>query len=104
MYIDLIILIVLILLVFIFFRNFSSVLYAIFIVDLTLRGLTYIKWNIGLQDVKSVINNYIPESVPAIIGKYLSGIPYTVVMWIYIVFIFIFIGYLIRTFIKKRRK
>lgn len=104
MYIDLIVFIVIVLLVFIFFKNFSSVVYSIFIVDLLLRGLTYIKWNIGLTDVKSVISNYIPESVPAIIGRYLSGIAYTIVIWIYIVLLFIFIGYLIRTFAKKRRR
>ncbi|MBR4619158.1 MAG: hypothetical protein IKO49_07630 [Bacilli bacterium] len=103
MYIDLIVLIILILVVFIFFRKFSSIVYAIFIIDLILRGLTYIKWNIPLQDLKNVINKYIPESVPGIIGKYLKGLPYTIVMWVYIVLLFIFVGYLIRIFIKKRR-
>jgi len=103
MFIDVIILVVLILLVFIFFRNFSSVVYAVFIIDLFLRGLTYIKWNIGLYDIKNVIDKYIPESVPAIIGKYLNGLPYKIVMWIYIIFLFVFIGYLVRTFVKKRR-
>lgn len=103
MYIDVIILVVLILLVFIFFKNFSSVVYGIFIIDLTLRALTYVKWNIGLTDVKSVINNYIPESIPGIIGKYLSGLPYTIVMWVYILFLFVFIGYIVKTFVKKRR-
>lgn len=104
MYIDVIVLVVLILLVFIFFRNFSSVVYGIFIIDLVLRALTYVKWNIGLPDVKNVINNYIPESIPAIIGKYLNGVAYTIVIWVYIAFLFVFIGYLIRTFVKKRRK
>ena len=70
MYIDLIIFIILIAVVFIFFRKFSSIVYAIFIIDLTLRALTYIKWNINL---------------------------------LYIIFMFIFIGYLVRTFIKKRK-
>lgn len=104
MYIDVIVLVVLILLVFIFFRNFSSVVYGIFIIDLLLRGLTYIKWNIGLYDIKAIIDRYIPESIPAVIGKYLNGLPYTIVMWVYIVFLFVFIGYLIKTFTKKRRK
>ncbi len=103
MYIDLIVFIVLLLIVFIFFRKFSSVVYAIFIVDLILRAFTYIKWNINLLDIKNVIDKYIPESVPAILGRYLDGIFYTIVIWIYIVLLFIFIGYLIRTFIKKRR-
>ena len=104
MYIDLIVLVVIILAVFIFFRKFSSVLYAIFIFDLILRGLTYIKWNINVADVTKIINKYIPESIPAIIGKYLDGVFYTIVMWIYIALLFIFIGYLIKTFVKKRRR
>lgn len=103
MYIDLIVLLVLIAVVFIFFRKFSSIVYAIFIIDLILRAMTYIKWNINLLDIKNVIDKYLPESVPGIIGRYLKGLPYTIVMWIYIILLFIFIGYLIRTFIKKRR-
>ena len=103
MYIDLIILILIIALVFFFFRKFSSVLYAIFIFDLILRGLTYIKWNIHLRDLQSVIDKYIPENIPNIIDKYTSGVFQTVFIWIYIILLFIFIGYLIRTFIKKRR-
>lgn len=104
MYIDLIVILVLLIVVFIFFRNFSSIVYSIFIIDLVLRALTYIKLNIPLPDVKNIIDKYIPESIPYIIGKYLSGTFYTIVMWIYIVLLFIFIGYLIRTFIKKRRR
>lgn len=103
MYIDLIVLVVLILLVFIFFRKFSSIVYAIFIIDLTLRNLTYIKWNISLPDVKNIINKYVPESIPSIVSKYLTGVGYTIFMWVYIVLLFIFIGYLVRIFIKKRR-
>ena len=59
MYIDLIIFIILIAVVFIFFRKFSSIVYAIFIIDLILRALTYIKWNINLLDIKNVINQQI---------------------------------------------
>ena len=103
MYIDLIILILIIVGVFVFFRKFSSVLYAIFIFDLILRGLTYIKWNIHLKDLQSVIDKYIPESIPDIIGKYSSGIINTILIWVYIILLFIFIGYLFRVFIKKRR-
>ena len=103
MYIDLIILVLIIVGVFIFFRKFSSVLYAIFIFDLVLRGLTYIKLNIHLKDLQSVINKYIPENIPNIICKYSSGLFRTILMWIYIILLFVFIGYLFRIFIKKRR-
>ena len=103
MYIDLIVLILIIVGVFVFFRKFSSVLYAIFIFDLVLRGLTYIKLNIHLNDLKNVIGKYIPESIPNIIDKYSSGIFQTILMWLYIILLFVFVGYLFRTFLKKRR-
>jgi hypothetical protein len=103
MYIDLIILVLIIGVVFFFFRKFSSVLYAIFIFDLVLRGLTYIKEIIHLKDLQSVIDKYIPESIPNIIDKYSSGVFYTILMWVYIILLFVFVGYLVRTFIKKRR-
>ncbi len=103
MYIDLIVLIVLIILVFIFFKNFSSFVYFFVIADIFLRILTAIKLNIPLKDVAAVINNYIPESIPALIGKYISGIPYTIFIWIYIIIFIIFETYIIKTFWKKKR-
>lgn len=103
MYIDLIILIILAVLVFIFFKNFSSLVYFIAIVDIFLRILTFIKLNIPLQDVASVINNYIPESIPSLLGKYISGIPYTILLWAYVIIYIIFLSYIIRTFWKKKR-
>lgn len=103
MYIDLIVLIVLIILVFIFFKNLSSFVYFFVIADIFLRILTAIKLNIPLKDVAAVINNYIPESIPALIGKYISGIPYTIFIWIYIIIFIIFETYIIKTFWKKKR-
>ena len=85
MYIDLIVLIVLIAVVIIFFKNFSSFVYFIAILDILLRILTAIKLNIPLADLKAVINNYIPESIPAIVSKYLNfwtiGASYSVTLW-----------------------
>ncbi len=103
MYIDLIVLIVLIAIIIIFFKNFSSVVYFIAIVDILLRILTAVKNNIPLQDIRAVINNYIPESIPSIVHKYLTGIPYTIFIWIYIIIFSIFLSYIIKTFWKKKR-
>ena len=103
MYIDLIVLIVLIAVVIIFFKNFSSFVYFIAILDILLRILTAIKLNIPLADLKAVINNYIPESIPAIVSKYLSGVPYTIFIWLFIILYAIFLSYIIKIFWKKKR-
>ncbi len=102
MYIDLIVLIVLIAIVIVFFKNFSSFIYFFAIVDIFLRVFTLIKLNIPLQDIAAVIDNYIPASIPSLVGKYITGIPYTIFIWCYIVIFIIFETYIIKTFWKKK--
>lgn len=103
MYIDLIILILLILLVVMFFKRFSSFVFAMAIIDIFLRILTFIKYNIGLPDVAAIIGKYIPESIIAIIHKYSSGIVSTILDWAFVVIMCIFLGYIIKTFASKKK-
>ena len=103
MYIDLVVLIVLILVVIMYFRRFSSFVYFIAIIDIFLRILTFIKNNIGLPDLAAVIDKYIPESILAIIGNYTDGIIYTIISWAYIIIMAIFLGYITKFFIKKKK-
>lgn len=102
MYIDLVILVILILVVSFFFRKFSSVVYFIAIVEILLRILTFFKNNIPLPDVSSLINKYIPENIPSILARYFNGILYTILVWIFIIIMIIFLVYIIRTFWKKK--
>lgn len=103
MYIDLIILILLILLVVMFFKRFSSFVFAMAIIDIFLRILTFIKYNIGLPDVAALIGKYIPESIIAIIHKYSSGIVSTILAWAFVVIMCIFLGYIIKIFASKKK-
>lgn len=103
MYIDLIVLIILILVVIMFFKRFSSFVFFIAIVDIFLRILTFIKHNIGLSDVSALISKYIPENIIAIINKYSSGIVATILEWCFIVIMIIFLSYIIKIFIKKKK-
>lgn len=103
MYIDLIVLVVLLAIVIIFFKKISSVIYFIVIIDIFLRILTFIKLNIPLKDMAAVIDTYIPSSIPLLVGRYISGIPYTVFSWLYLVVFIIFESYIIRTFWKKKK-
>lgn len=103
MYIDLIVLIVLIAFIIFFFKDFSCFVYFIALFDILLRIFTFIKLNIPLKDIAAVINNYIPESIPALLAKYISGLPYTIIVWAYVIIFIIFEFYIIRTFWKKKR-
>lgn len=103
MYIDLIVLIILLLLVIMFMRRFSSFVFFIAIVDIFLRILTFIKKNIGLPDVSNLIDKYIPESIIAIINKYTSGTIATILEWSFIVIMIIFLSYIVKIFINKKK-
>lgn len=103
MYIDLVVLIVLIVVVIMFFKRFSSFVFFIAIVDILLRILTFIKNNIGLPDVSALIGKYIPESIPAIIARYTTGIFYTITIWAYVIIMAIFLSYIIKIFWKKKK-
>jgi len=102
MYIDVVVVLVLLAFVIFFFRRFSSFVYAVAIIDIFLRILTFIKYN-SVPELKSLISKYFPESIPSIIANYSDGIFYTIIMWAYVVIFIIFLGYITKYFIKKRK-
>ena len=89
MYIDLAIVLILLIVVVVFFRKFSSFVYAFAIIDIFLRIMTFIKNN-TVPELKSLIGKYLPESIAAIIGRYSSGLVYTLLMWLYVIIFAIF--------------
>lgn len=103
MYIDLIVLIVLMLVVIMFFKRFSSFVFFMAIVDIFLRILTFIKYNIGLPDVAALIGKYLPESIIAIIERYTGGIFEIILKWCFIIIMCIFLGYITKIFIHKKK-
>lgn len=105
MYIDLIVLIVLMIVVIMFFKRFSSFVFFIAIIDIFLRILTFIKNNIGLPDVAALIGKYLPESIIDIIDKYTNSIPLlnTILRWAFIIIMIIFLSYIIKIFIHKKK-
>jgi hypothetical protein len=105
MYIDLVILIVGIVLVFMFFKRFSSFVFFIAIVDIFLRILTFIKDNIGLGDVSKLIGKYLPESIIDIIDTYTHTIPSLCIIlkWAFVGIMCVFLFYIIKIFIKKKK-
>ena len=103
MYIDVVVLVVLIVIVIMFFKRFSSFVFFVAIVDILLRILTFIKNNIGLPDVSALIGKYIPASISAIIDKYCDGILNIVLQWAFVILMCIFLGYIIKIFIRKKK-
>lgn len=102
MYLDAIIVVALILVAFCWFRRFSKFVYAFAIIDIFLRLLNYIANNIGIKGFDKWVNNIFPNSIPAIINNYTNGIVSTVLIWIYIGLMVIFLFYVIRTFVRKK--
>lgn len=105
MYIDLIILIILILVVVMFFKRFSSFVFFMAIIEIFLRILTFIKNNIGLKDISSLISKYFPENMFAIINKYTGNIPTLniILKWVFVFIMTVFLSYIIKIFIKKKK-
>ena len=103
MYIDLVVLIILILVVIMFFKRFDSFVYAMAIIEIFLRILTFIKNNISLPDVRALIGKYLPENIFAIIDRYSNGLINTILKWAFVVVMIIFLSYIIKIFIKKKK-
>ncbi len=99
---DLFILILLIVIVFLVLRRLDSFVYFLGVVDILLRLITFLKLNINLPAIHKFLDLYVPESIPAIISKYSTGVFYTIIIWVYVICIVLFEYYLIKTLIKKR--
>ena len=99
---DLAILIVLMAVVIFFFKRIDSFVYFIAIVDIFLRLLTFIKIHVHVPELQALIGRYFPESIPAIIGRYTSGIIYTIFIWVYAIIFMIFLFYSARIFFRKK--
>ena len=105
MYIDIIVLLVLIILVVMFFKRFSSFVFLMAIIDISLRILAFVKRNIGLGDVKYIIGKYLPESIFAIINKYTLSYPTIniILKWAFVFIMTVFVFYITKIFLKKRK-
>ena len=103
MYIDLIVVVVLLLVVVFWFRRFSSFVYSFAIIDIFLRILNFIQNNVPVPELKTLIGKYFPNSIEALICSYTNGIIETILLWVYVVMYTIFLGYIIKIFIHKKK-
>lgn len=93
---DLIIIFVLLVLVAMFFRKFKSFIYALAIIEVFFKILTFIKNNIGIIELSNLIDKYIPESIINVLGRYSSGLFYTILVWGFVVCMICFLVYLVK--------
>ena len=105
MYIDLIVLIILMIVVLMFFKRFSSFVFLMAIIEITLRILTFIKNNIGVKDIRNLIGKYVPENMFAIINRYTeNGSLFNVILkWAFVIIMIFFLVYIFKIFLKKKK-
>lgn len=105
MYIDLIIIIILTILVLVLFKRFSSFVLLMAIIDIFLRILTFIKYNIGLKDISAIISKYLPENMFNIIDNYTSNIKTLniTLKWLFVFLMIIFLSYIVKLFLKNKK-
>ena len=83
MYIDIVLLVLIVIAVIFYFRRFSSFVYLICSLDILYRLLHFIADNVKVEELSSLINKYIPTSVPGIVAGYTGteSIFYTIALW-----------------------
>ena len=100
---DLAIFLILMALVIFFFKRFSSFVYFVAIVEIFLRILTFVKKN-SVPELETLIDKYIPENVLDIVDNYVKtdNIVFTIISWLFVIIMGIFLFYTIRIFFKKK--
>lgn len=102
MYFDLIVLVIIILGIIFFCRKFRNFVYLIAVVDIFLRILTFIKNNLGIPEISSIIAKYLPENLPALINKYTNGVLAELIIWAYVIIMIFFLCYTVKILWKRK--
>lgn len=99
---DLVVLLVLIVVVVVVLRDIKWVTYLLGVLEIFLRIIHYIGDHLGIKELNSFINNYFPNSLFSLLGKYSSGIVYDILSWILLVFFIFFLIYLVNYLFKRK--
>ena len=102
-YVDLVALVVLIVFVVIYSKRFQTYIFGFGMIDILFRILNIINGYIPIKEVKTFINTYIPESVPSVINKYTKGVANIGLTWIYVIIMAIFLYFIVKLFIKRKK-
>ncbi len=99
---DLIILLVLITVIVIIRKDFQSFIYSVGAIELFFRVLHFLGNNLGITELKRIIDTYIPTSIISIFAKYSNGLFYDILVWIFVIFIGVLDYYLFKYLIKRK--
>lgn len=103
MYIDLFVLIVLLVFVIIYSKRFQTYIFGFGMIDILFRILNIINGFIPSKEIRTFIDTYVPSSVPAVINNYTKAVFNTVLIWVYVIIMAIFLYYVVRIFIKRKK-
>ena len=99
---DVVLLIVLIVAGVCYFRRLDSSVSFVAALDIFFRILTFLKNNLGVEEIRNFISKYFPESLPGIISKYTDGVLCTILIWVYVAMFAVFLFYTVRSLWRKR--
>ena len=102
-YVDLITFTVLIVIVIIYSKRFQTYIFGFGMIDILFRILNIINGYIPFKEIKTIIKTYVPESVPSVINKYTKGIANMGLTWIYVIVMAIFLYFIVKLFIKRKK-
>lgn len=102
-YIDLIVLVVFIVFVIIYSKKFQTYIFGFAMTDIFFRVLDFLKNNIPISGLKGELSKYVPESIPSVIYKYTDGTISYLLIWTYAIVMIIFLYFVVKIFIKRRR-
>lgn len=102
-YVDLIALGVSLVIVVIYSKRFQTYIFGFGMIDILFRILNIINGYIPVKEIKTFINTYIPASVPAVINHYTKGVVNMAITLAYVVIMAIFLYYIVKLFIKRKK-
>ena len=97
---DIVVIFVILLIVALVFKRVSNVIIFFGLIDIFLRILDFIGKN-TTKDINDFINKIFPDSIPAVIRGYSSGTLETVLIWIYVFLMILFLYYVFRMLLHR---
>ena len=98
--IDVVVIFIILLIVALIFKRFDNVIIFFGLIDIILRILDYIGKH-TIQEIKNIIDKFLPNSIPAIISANSTGILETILMWVYVILMILFTFYVLKMLIHR---
>ena len=100
---DLLFLVILVIIVAIVFQDTKRLVYLMGILEVFFRLIHGIGDRLGITELNSFINQYIPSSIFSILSSHTDGILYTVLCWVIIGILAMFLFYLVKYFFSGKK-